>query len=157
MDWIVNCAILLTVGIATITDLRHRIIPNWLVYGSVFLALIAHLLDAGISGLLLALFAAVITLPFNLLGFFIDQVGGGDVKLYAALAAWTATWRGAVAILLAGWILNAIIAVITLFVTPKGREKLKALLKHQPYTYGLPQAPGIALAILLLMVTGHLT
>jgi len=73
--------------IATVTDLRTRIIPNWLTLPLPVLALFAHFMQSGASGLLTsALGCLVCFLP----GFFLfarGAVGGGDVKLFSALGA----------------------------------------------------------------------
>jgi prepilin peptidase CpaA len=83
---------------ACVTDLRSRRIPNVLTFG----AAIAALVFAGVTGGWSALFlacggwivgAAIFFLPFALGG-----LGGGDVKLLAALGAWLgphdALWLG---------------------------------------------------------------
>lgn len=75
-------------GAACVTDLRSRRIPNALTFGSAAAAVIYHLFAGGTSGLLHAVFGwaagvAVFFVPFALGG-----MGGGDIKLLAALGAW---------------------------------------------------------------------
>jgi prepilin peptidase CpaA len=73
---------------ACITDLRSRRIPNVLTFGGAAAALGFHLVTGGPAGLLQAglgwvVGAAVFFIPFALGG-----MGGGDIKLLAALGAW---------------------------------------------------------------------
>jgi prepilin peptidase CpaA len=81
-------AALLTTALACVTDLRVRRIPNLLTLGSAGIAVAAHLIWRGwpaagssLAGWALAL---ALLLPF----FAVRGIGGGDVKLLAALGAW---------------------------------------------------------------------
>ena len=77
------------VGIAAcVTDLRTRRIPNRLTFGAAGAALLFHTLapaGAGFTSAVAGWFigAAIMFAPFALRG-----LGGGDVKLVAALGAW---------------------------------------------------------------------
>jgi len=78
----------LAVGfVACVSDLRSRRIPNVLTFGAALLALVFHGAVGGWNGLLTSAagwFAGLaLFLPFFLLG----GMGGGDVKLLAALGA----------------------------------------------------------------------
>ena len=74
--------------IACVTDLRTKRIPNVLTFGAALAGLAAHTALEGSAGALTAAggwFAGlVIFIPFFALG----GMGGGDVKLLAALGAW---------------------------------------------------------------------
>jgi prepilin peptidase CpaA len=73
--------------IAAVTDLRTRIIPNWLTLPLPLLALFGHFIQHGASGLLIsALGCLVCFLPCFFL-FARGAVGGGDVKLFASFGA----------------------------------------------------------------------
>ena len=79
----------LVVGlIGCITDVRTRRIPNVLTFGAAFAAVVFHSTYAGLSGLQTAvagwLVGTALFLPF----FLLRGMGGGDVKLLAALGAW---------------------------------------------------------------------
>lgn len=81
-------ALLLTLAVALVTDLRYRKIPNWLTFGSALAAIAC----AGISG---GLGAAAFSLLASLLGiavffpiFVPGWIGAGDVKLLMAIGAW---------------------------------------------------------------------
>jgi prepilin peptidase CpaA len=73
---------------AAACDLRTRRIPNLLTFGAAATGLVFHLISAGFAGLAHGtagwfVGALVFALPFALRG-----LGGGDVKLLAALGAW---------------------------------------------------------------------
>ena len=75
-------------SIACVTDLRTRRIPNVLTFGAALAGLLFQSAAGGIDGLGQAaggwlVGAVVFILPFALGG-----LGGGDVKLLAALGAW---------------------------------------------------------------------
>jgi prepilin peptidase CpaA len=91
--------IALAVGfIACVTDLKDRRIPNVLTLGAAAGALVFHAVSGHTGGLAQAVAgwfvgAAIFFVPFALGG-----LGGGDVKLLAALGAWIgpvdAVWMG---------------------------------------------------------------
>jgi prepilin peptidase CpaA len=87
------CALLAT-GIACATDLRARVIPNWLTLSAWGLACIAHGVHGQGAGLVAALLASVVcgTVPCFL--FMRGGMGGGDVKLFAALGAFLGVGAG---------------------------------------------------------------
>ena len=84
----IQSAVIAISMIACITDLRTRRIPNVLTFGAAIAGLVAHIALDGASGALTAaggwLTGLLIFLPFFALG----GMGGGDVKLLAALGAW---------------------------------------------------------------------
>jgi prepilin peptidase CpaA len=85
---VVTYVVLCVAVIACVTDVRSRRIPNLLTFGAAAAAVLFHVLTTGVSGLLVALsgwtVGLLLFLPFFLLG----GMGGGDVKLLAALGAW---------------------------------------------------------------------
>lgn len=104
-------ALLVTVAAASITDVRSRRVPNVLTVPALIVALFSWFPDGGVGGVGLALGCALATLVVGLLFQSAGVVGGGDVKLLAAVAAfsgwalfrelliWTALVGGAVALL----------------------------------------------------------
>jgi prepilin peptidase CpaA len=74
--------------VACAFDVRTRRIPNWLTFGTAAAAFVFHLATGGVSALIASaagwgVGAALLILPYALGG-----MGGGDVKLVAALGAW---------------------------------------------------------------------
>jgi prepilin peptidase CpaA len=85
----VNYVIAIVIGlVACVTDLRSRRIPNVLTFGSALAALVFHTMSAGAGGLLTALGGWALGVAFFFLPFALGGMGGGDVKLVAALGAW---------------------------------------------------------------------
>ena len=87
MPFIYLAAIAIAIA-ASATDLRNRRIPNVLTFGAAAGAFGYHLATAGIGGLGWSAAgwlagALIFIVPFALRG-----LGGGDVKLLAALGAW---------------------------------------------------------------------
>lgn len=73
---------------ACMTDIKSRRIPNWLTFGSAAAAVLFHAVTGGSGGLLAAGGGWVLGLALFLLPFALGGLGGGDVKLVAALGAW---------------------------------------------------------------------
>jgi prepilin peptidase CpaA len=85
---VVQSAALAVAIIACATDLRSRRIPNVLTFGAALAGLVYHAITGGVDAFgqsLLGWFvgALIFIVPFTLRG-----LGGGDVKLLAALGAW---------------------------------------------------------------------
>ncbi len=82
---VIALTVLLAASVAI--DVRHYRIPNWLSLGGCLVALAMHFALAGVDGLLAAggglLIMLLCTLPF----FALAWLGGGDVKLIAAVGA----------------------------------------------------------------------
>lgn len=98
---------------ACITDVRSRRIPNALTIGATIVAIALHVSVAGASGLMFSatgwLVGAALFFPFFALG----GLGGGDVKLLAAIGALlggtVVAWVGMYAAM-AGGILAVVVA-----------------------------------------------
>ena len=91
-------------------EIKVRKIPNWLTLGSIALGLGAALIDGGCDGLVDSLLGFAVAgglfLPFCLLG----VVGGGDMKLMAAVGAITG-WPMVLRVLCNTCIAGGLIAV----------------------------------------------
>ncbi len=166
----IQIALAATVLIAAATDIRKREIPNWLTLGAILVGLIANPILSGWDGLRLSavgfLIAALIFLPLFVLRF----LGGGDVKLMAAIGALAGKDN-----LLVVFILDAILAgfAAIVMIIVRGRVKqtmrnigqgLRSLTKGRaPHkdnpemeagseeSLGMPRGVTIALATLLLL------
>ncbi len=84
----VSVAILIFTSVAVFTDLKSRLIPNWLTVSSFVIALVFHLATGGLSGLLLSLGGFATGFGILLVLWLIGGGGGGDVKLMGAIGAW---------------------------------------------------------------------
>ena len=73
---------------ACVTDLKSRRIPNVLTFGSAVAAIGYHLATAGFDGFVVAIAGWFAGLALLFVPFALGGMGGGDVKLMAALGAW---------------------------------------------------------------------
>jgi prepilin peptidase CpaA len=74
--------------VACVTDLRTRRIPNLLTFGSALAGMLYHFATGGVEGLGHAALGWLLAVIVFLLPFALGGLGGGDVKLLAALGAW---------------------------------------------------------------------
>ena len=102
-------ALLMSV-VGAIFDVRSATVPNWLTGGALAAGLVVrawfsgwHGLETGVLGALFS--GAVLFVPFLARG-----IGGGDVKLMAAVGAWVGV-RHALVLILATAIAGGIVAV----------------------------------------------
>lgn len=91
---------------ACVTDLRWRRIPNLLTFAGAAAALVFYSATQGLSGLGFSAAGFAIGLVIFLPLFVVRGLGGGDVKLMAALGAWigpaSALWLAALAAIAGG-------------------------------------------------------
>jgi prepilin peptidase CpaA len=156
---------LIVLAVATVTDLRSRRIPNWLVLPFLLAGLVfgafhgAHGLMHSLAGL------GVGAVPFGILSL-MGGMGMGDVKLCAAIGAWigpsqmltalvmTGIAGGAIAIWWAisggfiGELLNSTGDLI-FGLTKRGLRPHPELVLSNPLTRKMPYAPAIAIGTLL--------
>jgi prepilin peptidase CpaA len=93
----VSQAAVLLVGLAAcITDFRSRRIPNVLTFGASAAAFVFWAVSGGPTGLVFSVAGWLVGCLLFLPWFLLRGMGGGDVKLLAALGAWvgpgTALW-----------------------------------------------------------------
>ena len=97
-------------GVACVTDIRSRRVPNWLTFSAASVGVLAQSLvsvgDGPISGLVGVVAGLAVFFPFFALG----GLGAGDVKLMAALGAWLG-WQDTVWTAAYGAIAGGVIAV----------------------------------------------
>jgi prepilin peptidase CpaA len=75
-------------AVACVIDLRKRRIPNWLTISAAGSGLAYHLFVSGFSGLGFAAAGWIVGVAIFFLPFVLRGLGGGDIKLLAALGAW---------------------------------------------------------------------
>jgi prepilin peptidase CpaA len=108
--WPTTAWLLALAATAALTDLRTGLIPNWLTLPSLALAPLAQLFAAGPGACGGALVGALACALVPLLLFGLDAIGGGDVKLFAALGALAGTRIG-LEIQLLGYMLASVWAL----------------------------------------------
>jgi prepilin peptidase CpaA len=74
--------------IACVTDLRTRRIPNVLTFGAAAAGLVYQVATGGLEGLGAGVLGWLVAFVLFLLPFALGGLGGGDIKLMAALGAW---------------------------------------------------------------------
>jgi len=166
----VEIALVLIVLSAAFSDIRSRSIPNWLTLGGIVAGLGLNTYATGIEGLKFSFIgfgvAALIFLPL----FMIRFLGGGDLKLMAAVGA-CAGAANLFGIFIFDAIFGGIAALILVIVRGRGKQTLRntgqmlaSLFKGKaPYkenaeleaggekSLGLPRAVTIAAATLLIL------
>jgi prepilin peptidase CpaA len=95
---------------AAITDWRTGRIPNWLTLPPLMAAPVAYLLLAGMQGFLFSLLGALACGAVPYLLFRRRAMGGGDVKLLAAIGALVGTMVG-IEVELLGFVIAACYAI----------------------------------------------
>ncbi|MEK8128576.1 prepilin peptidase [Paenibacillus filicis] len=109
MDWWF-AGLLLAVAFAT--DVRKRIIPNWLTVSGAGAGLIGHTIVSGWEGLTWSALGLAAGFVPMLLLYALKGVGAGDVKLFAAVGAVTGAaftlYAMAVSLCIAGFIACAV-------------------------------------------------
>lgn len=110
-----RCAALLLGGAACVTDWRSRRVPNVLTFGAALAALIFWTAAGGVQGALSSVAGWLVGCLLFLPWFLLRGMGGGDVKLLAALGAWlgptTVVWVALYGALAGG----ALAIVVTLY------------------------------------------
>jgi len=156
----------IVVAVATITDLRNRIIPNWLVLPFLLAGFTVSIWAGGWRGAGQSLMGFGLAVVIYGALFWMGSMGAGDVKLAAAIGAWIgpaqlffALFVTAIAggIMVLGW---ATVAGFLpdlfkgtgnlIFGRKKGDEGgEEKLVLSNPKTRKMPYAPAIALGTLI--------
>jgi len=151
----------IVIGIAaTVEDLAHRRISNW-ICGAAFAAGIAlHLYSEGWRGGVTALLGALSGFGVFLIFYLLGGMGGGDVKLMAGFGAvlgtkrlieaalWTAACGGVFAAVAIGF--SAIRGLLR--ARFQVRDGVKPALAGRPRLQSIPYAPAIAAGVWLSLV-----
>jgi prepilin peptidase CpaA len=107
-------------------DIRYRIIPNWLTFSGIAVGIVGHLFMPGWEPLkqsfIGAGFGFVALLPF----FWVGGMGGGDVKLMAAIGA-LQTWPDVFFSLCYGGVIGGIMAMVILLVNGRLIKSFKLI------------------------------
>jgi prepilin peptidase CpaA len=158
--------IVIVLAIATITDLRDRRIPNWLVFPCLLIGIVVSGCHEGWHGLGQSM--AGFGLGSLLYGaiFLMGGMGMGDVKLCAALGAWIGPHQLMLALVVTG-IAGGIMAVcwaaadgfladlfrntgdLIFCIWKRGLHRHPELALDNPKARKMPYAPAIAIGTLL--------
>ena len=103
--------VIVLVTVAARADVRTRTIPNLITFPALLLGIAAHAALAGTAGLASSLAGLALAGGVLLPGWLFRWMGGGDVKLMAAVGAWLA-WPQAVIAVLASLVMGGAIALI---------------------------------------------
>ena len=151
--------------VAAVADLRTKRIPNWLTYGGIVSALVGRLTLLGWPGLKDGLEGMAAGASIFLLLFVLGGMGGGDVKLMAAVGAFSGMTQVAtllIAIAIAGGVMALIMALfrgrilLTLWNSlelarhhmTRGLQPHPVLNVREAHAMRLPFAPAIAAGVL---------
>lgn len=132
--------------VAAVFDVRFHRIPNWLTYSGMLAALAARLTFLGMPGLVSGLVGGLFAGGIFLLFFMVRAMGGGDVKLIAALGTLVG-WPVAVELLIATAMAGGLLAIGFMIFQGKVSSTLRnlgAVLKHHA-TQGVRQHPSVNL------------
>lgn len=153
-----------------VSDARRRQIPNRLTLNALAAALVTRALLGGWVGLKSGLLGIFVASSVFLLIFLMRGMGGGDVKLMAAVGAWAGSER-AFGILLAAALVGGVLAIYYVTFTGKlrhtavnalilARHHLSSGIRTHPYLNieepGAARVPfGIAIALGTLFCAGN--
>lgn len=127
-----------------VPDVRGGKIPNLLTYTGMVAALVARLLAAGWPGLKAGLLGLILGGGLFFLLFLLGGMGGGDVKLVAAVGAWAGAGQTLI-ILLAAALAGGVLAIGMMIFRKTVRRTLRntvELLRHHLQT-GLRPHPEL--------------
>ncbi len=86
-QWLLLVPLGIAVTVAVVTDWRERKIFNWLTYPTVIIGVVLSTVVFGWSGLLTGLLTPLGVIAIGLLILPFGWLGGGDIKLFAAIGA----------------------------------------------------------------------
>jgi prepilin peptidase CpaA len=161
--------------VAAISDLRSRSIPNWLTLGGVTAGVAAQIIFGGWAGARAAALGFGLAMLVYLPLFMLRAIGGGDVKLMAAIGA-AAGPQNWLAIFLITSILGGPIALVTIVMrgrVGKTMRNIGAILSQlvrlraphraepeldvaHPKVLGLPHGAVIALGVAAFLLLARL-
>jgi prepilin peptidase CpaA len=149
--WIL--VVLPLLAVATISDCRHRLIPNWVSLGLVLAFVPYGLLHLESTAFLLAIMAAGLLFLLASIPFHVGWLGGGDVKLLAAGALWTG-WDGLLDLLILTTLVGGLIALGMLAGRLAARLRARGRTGAE-HMASVPYGVAISAAIVWTTLTAH--
>ena len=136
-------ALLLLIGltVASVLDVTRRRVPNWLCVGIATCGVLARLLLSGPTACGWGVLGTAVGLLLLLLPFARGWVGGGDVKLLAAVGAWLGPTLVLVSAVLAAAVAGLIALVCWLRSPPDVRREIGLNLKSTVLSRAAPEVP----------------
>ncbi len=117
--------LLMLLAVAAVIDLRERRIPNWLSLTLAFSGLLQSFIFINTVTPAQSALGALIGFGLCFILFALGAMGGGDVKLMAAVGAWIGPWP-----LLGVYCIAAIIGMVIVIVQATAEGRLKTLLHN---------------------------
>jgi len=152
--WAVGLLLSAVLVWASISDIRHRRIPNWTVLAVLGLFAPWAVLSQG-SWVLWALAAAAISLVVSFALYAMGLFGAGDSKLFAAVALFAGIGRlGQLAIITA--LVGGLIAVVSLLARPRRAMVMLTMRGKGDFGRGVPYGVAIAVGALVVVWSGLL-
>ena len=96
--------------VAMTTDLQSRKIYNWLTFPAMIAGLLLSVALGGMAGLQSSVIGFFAGSLIFLIGFMVNAMGAGDVKLMAAVGAWLG-WPGTVAAVLYVTVVGGVVSI----------------------------------------------
>jgi len=143
---------LIVVAVATVTDLRSRRIPNWLVLPFLPLGIAVSAWFHGWHGVVQSLEGAGLGILIYGIFYWKFGMGAGDVKLSAAIGAWIGPSQLLIAIVLtalAGGVAILVWAACRAVLQLLHRERREELAFSRLLESKMPYAPAIAIGTLM--------
>lgn len=131
--------------VSVYTDIRYRLIYNVVTASIALVAPLFWFADGSFTlvGIGFHLLTAFITFTFFAIAFRFGAMGGGDVKLFAALALWF-TWLEVIRLILYASILGALVTIVFVVIHKLKQQDGKARI---PY--------GVAISLSGLWIAGE--
>ncbi len=141
--YLLVCASVIAMA-GAIHDARSRRIPNRLTFTAIAAGFAVRAAVGGWLGLESAIWGALIAGGFFFLFFIVGGMGGGDVKLMAAVGAWVGM-NQVVPILLAAALAGRVLAIVYMIADGSVGRTLRnsIVLLHHHLTFGLVPHPQI--------------
>jgi prepilin peptidase CpaA len=154
MELVQGCAVS-AAGVAAITDVWSRRIPNWLTFGSLVLGILLNTWLHGLEGTLASLAGAALGIGVLLPFYAIGVLGAGDVKLMGALGAVLGP-QSLVSVVIYGAIAGGLMSIVILAMNGRLLDTVHGLVirRELPARNGAtaPYAVAIASGVILSVV-----